>query len=138
MEWNRLVPELVVQNYPRSRQFYIDVFGFELRFERPESRFGYFNLQGAQIMLIEYPGGDIYRLERPGPYGKGLHFQVEVDALEPTPLRLERHGIELVAPVVMCWYRADDIEHGQKEFFVSDPDGYLFRFCQYICERPAR
>jgi len=25
--------------------------------------------------------------------------------------------------------------HGQKEFYVADPDGYLYRFCEYIGER---
>ncbi len=138
MEWNRLVPELVVQDYERSKQFYLDAFGFTLRFERPENRFGYFDLHGAQVMLLERPGAAIYRLERPGPLGKGLHFQVEVDALDPVLERLQRLDIELTAPVVTSWYRADAIEHGQKEFFVADPDGYLFRFCEYLGERPVR
>lgn len=38
MEWNRLVPELVVKDYPASRDFYRDIFGFSLRFERSEDR----------------------------------------------------------------------------------------------------
>ena len=40
MEWNALVLELVVASYERSKAFYVDVFGFSVRFERPESRFG--------------------------------------------------------------------------------------------------
>jgi catechol 2,3-dioxygenase-like lactoylglutathione lyase family enzyme len=38
MEWNTLVPELVVADYERSKAFYVEVFGFSVRFERPASR----------------------------------------------------------------------------------------------------
>ena len=75
MEWNVLVPELVVADYARSKAFYVDVFGFSLRFERPENKFGYFDLGGAQIMLLEDANRPIYQMHRPGPKGKGLHFQ---------------------------------------------------------------
>lgn len=138
MEWNKLVPELVVANFAISKRFYVEVFGFRLRFERPENRFGYFDLDGAQVMLLEAPRGDIYRLGRPGPVGKGLHFQVEVPALAPLLDRLSVAAIKLEAPVVDSWYRCNDVEYGQREFFVNDPDEYLFRFCEYIGERPAR
>ena len=36
MEWNKLVPELVVENYPLSRHFYQTIFGFTLRFEQAQ------------------------------------------------------------------------------------------------------
>ena len=138
MEWNKLVPELVVENYERSKRFYTEAFGFHLRFERPEDRFGYFDLAGAQVMLLQRRDGDIYRMERPGPIGKGLHFQVKVEGLDAMLRRLEQQGVALAAPLVTSWYRADDIEHGQREFFVADIDGYLFRFCEYLGERPVR
>ncbi|WP_414705361.1 VOC family protein, partial [Pseudomonas sp.] len=44
MEWNKLVPELLVADYRRSKDFYRDLFGFTLRFERAEDNFGYFDL----------------------------------------------------------------------------------------------
>ena len=31
--------------------------------------------------------------------------------------------------------RQDDILHGQREFFVRDLDGYLYRFYEYMGER---
>jgi catechol 2,3-dioxygenase-like lactoylglutathione lyase family enzyme len=137
MEWNKLVPELVVANYRRSKDFYQQQFGFRLRFERVEDNFGYFDLAGAQVMLLQAPGNTLYGLERPGPNGKGLHFQVEVESIAGLLDRLQAANIELHVPVSEVWYRADAIEHGQREFFVSDPDGYLFRFYEYIGERPA-
>lgn len=137
MEWNKLVPELVVADYRRSKDFYQNLFGFTLRFERAEDNFGYFDLAGAQVMLLQAPGDELYALQRPGPMGKGLHFQVEVEAIAGILERLQAANIELHVPVTEAWYRADAIEHGQREFFVSDPDGYLFRFFEYIGERPA-
>ena len=138
MEWNKMVPELVVADYQRSKAFYQSLFGFTLRFERAEDNFGYFDLAGAQVMLLQAPGNELYALHRPGPaMGKGLHFQVEVEAIAGMLERLQAANIELQMPVTEAWYRADAIEHGQREFFVSDPDGYLFRFFEYIGERPA-
>lgn len=133
MEWNRLVPELVVRDYHASKAFYRDIFGFSLRFERSEDRFGYFDLNGAQVMLLEQPGAPIYAMER----GKGLHFQVEVEPIAGLLQRLRQADIALVKPVYEAWYRADALEHGQREFFVADPDGYLFRFFEYLGERAA-
>lgn len=137
MEWNKLVPELVVADYQHSKDFYQRLFGFTLRFERTEDNFGYFDLAGAQVMLLQAPGNELYALQRPGPNGKGLHFQVEVETIADLLERLQAANIDLHAPVTEAWYRAGGIEHGQREFFVSDPDGYLFRFFEYIGERPA-
>lgn len=138
MEWNKLVPELVVRNYAESKLFYQGIFGFTLRFERLEDRFGYFNLDGAQVMLLEQPGADIYAMQRPGPNGKGLHFQVEVDAIAGILQRLQQATIPLSKAVYEAWYRGNEVEYGQREFFVADPDGYLFRFYECIGERPAQ
>jgi lactoylglutathione lyase len=137
VEWNALVPELVVADYARSKSFYVDVFGFSLRFERPESKFGYFDLGGAQIMLLEGADRPIYQMHRPGPKGKGLHFQIEIPSLSAMLERLEKASVPLASEVVESWYRQDTVSHGQKELYVADPDGYLYRFYEYIGERPA-
>ncbi|MEX6504398.1 bleomycin resistance protein [Pseudomonas zhanjiangensis] len=138
MQWNALVPELLVVDYPAAKAFYREVFGFQLRFERAEDRFGYFEREGAQLMLLQAPGAVSCGLDQPGPKGKGLHFQVEVAALDELLARLEAADIELTTAVSDFWYRVDEIEHGQREFFVADLDGYLFRFFQHLGERPAR
>jgi catechol 2,3-dioxygenase-like lactoylglutathione lyase family enzyme len=135
MEWNALVPELVVADYARSKAFYVDVFGFSLRFERPENKFGYFDLGGAQIMLLEDTNRPIYQMHRAGPKGKGLHFQVEIPSIAGILERLDKASVPLASEVVESWYRQDTVLHGQREFFVADPDGYLYRFYEYIGER---
>ena len=135
MEWNALVPELVVADYAMSKAFYLEIFGFSLRFERPESGFGYFDLGGAQVMLLEGADRPIYQMHRAGPKGKGLHFQVELPSISEMLERLNKASIPLASAVVESWYRQDAVLHGQREFFVSDPDGYLYRFYEYIGER---
>ena len=135
MEWNALVPELVVADYARSKAFYVDVFGFSLRFERLENKFGYFDLGGAQIMLLEDTNRPIYQMQRSGPKGKGLHFQVEIPSISGILERLDKASVPLASEVVESWYRQDTVLHGQREFFVADPDGYLYRFYEYIGER---
>jgi catechol 2,3-dioxygenase-like lactoylglutathione lyase family enzyme len=135
MEWNALVPELVVADYALSKAFYVDRFGFSLRFERPENKFGYFDLGSAQIMLLEDANRPIYQMHRSGPKGKGLHFQIELPSIAGILERLNKAAIPLASAVVESWYRQDAVLHGQREFFVSDPDGYLFRFYEYIGER---
>jgi catechol 2,3-dioxygenase-like lactoylglutathione lyase family enzyme len=137
MEWNPLVPELVVNDYAISKKFYTEILGFSLSFERPEDRFGYFDLSGAQIMLLQSPGADIYQINRPGPNGKGLHFQIELNSISDLLSRLQAASIPLASEITEEWYRAGEIAHGQREFFVADPDGYLYRFFEYIGERAA-
>ena len=129
------MPELVVADYSASKRFYLDVFGFSLRFERLENNFGYFDLGGAQIMLLQEGDHPIYRMQRGSPRGQGLHFQVELPSVSDILMRLERASVSLSAPLVESWYRQDDILHGQREFFVRDLDGYLFRFYEYMGER---
>lgn len=136
-EWNRLVPELTVASYAKARSFYTEILGFTLCFERPEEHFGYFDLHGAQVMLLEDEADALNRRGEPGPCGKGLHLQIEVDDLQAILSRLDKAGIALARGVEEAWYQADDIAHGQREFYVHDPDGYLMRFTEYLGERPA-
>ncbi len=66
-----------------------------------------------------------------------MHFQVEVSAIDQILARLATAGVAPGTPVSECWYRVGTCEHGQREFFVADPDGYLFRFFEFLGERPA-
>jgi catechol 2,3-dioxygenase-like lactoylglutathione lyase family enzyme len=135
-QWNRLVPELVVAHYLRSKRFCVDALGFQLVFERPESRFGYFDLHGAQIMLLQ--ADEAAAAPHAGANGTGIHFQIEVDCVDAVLARLADLRVPLDKEPYVAWYRQDSVEHGQREFFVKDPDGYLFRFAEYLGERPAR
>ena len=136
-EWNRLVPELTVASYNLAKDFYTGILGFALCFERPEDRFGYFDLHGAQVMLLEDEADALNRRGEPGPCGKGLHLQIEVDDLQAMLSRLENAGVALARGVEEAWYRVDNQLHGHREIFIHDLDGYLLRFTEHFDVRPA-
>jgi len=43
----KLVPELLVSDHAVSRDFYVRVLGFEVRYERPAEKFCYLDLGAA-------------------------------------------------------------------------------------------
>ena len=53
MKFSPLYPELLVSNIDKSLKFYRDVLKFKLEYERPEEKFAFLSLQGAQIMLLQ-------------------------------------------------------------------------------------
>ncbi|UEP27433.1 MULTISPECIES: bleomycin resistance protein [unclassified Burkholderia] len=137
MEWAALVPELICSDLAESVRFYRDVLGFRIRFERPEDGFAYLEIGRAQLMLEQYSrdGWLIGRLER--PFGRGINLQIEVDSLDPILDRTRSAGVALFVEPRVSWYRQDDIEHGQIEMLVQDPDGYLLRLVEILSERPV-
>jgi len=52
-----LVPELYVTDLTASRQFWCDLVGFAVKYERPEEGFTYLVLGPAHLMLDQAGGG---------------------------------------------------------------------------------
>ena len=67
--------------------------------------------------------------------GRGINFQFEVDQLDSILNRLDVAQWPLFEALEERWYRAENIEHGQRQFLVQDPDGYLLRIVEVIGER---
>ena len=128
------VPELYVSDFRRSLEFYVDLVGFEVRYERPESQFAYLALGEAELM-IEHDATTwvVAPLER--PYGRGINFQIAVSDLDALYARFVASGHGIVAPPEERWYRRGSEQVGQKQFLVQDPDGYLLRFAQFLAVR---
>lgn len=139
MKWAALVPELVVTDLDRSLAFYTGLLGFEVAFARPEARFAYLQLGEAQLMLDEYAEGRGW--PQPGPleppFGRGINLQIEVERLDALLGRLGAASYPLFVPPEENWYRQDGELHGNREFLVGDPDGYLLRFSEYLGTKPA-
>ena len=53
MEYNRLIPELTVSDITKTKQFYVDILGFWLEYERKEDKFIFVSLEGSQLMFEE-------------------------------------------------------------------------------------
>ncbi|MCZ8153017.1 MAG: VOC family protein [Rhodobacteraceae bacterium] len=136
-EWAALVPELLVADLARSRAFYCDLCGFAVRFARPEDRFLYLELGAAQIMLEEMGEEAWVTGPMQAPFGRGINLQIEVEAVAPIAARLAAAGVVPFRALHEAWYREGDVEHGQAQLLVQDPDGYLLRFVEVLGERPV-
>ncbi len=137
--WAKLVPELVVAELEASLRFWRDLIGFSVAYDRPEAGFAYLDLAGAQVMLEQRSTADDQWVTGPleAPLGRGVNFQIEVPALQSILDRLAAAGWPLFMEPEEAWYRVGEIENGQRQFLVMDPDGYLLRLAEDIGERPA-
>ena len=139
--WALLVPELSVRNLNQSLKFYRDTLGFVEKISRPEDRFSYLEMGQAQIMIDEIPEGAATSWQTgplDAPLGRGINFQIEVKDLHALHQRVGDAGYDIFQPLEIAWYRDGDHEHGQEQFLVQDPDGYLLRFMQNLGKRPIR
>jgi lactoylglutathione lyase len=138
----KLVPELGVTDLDRSRHFYVEVLGFEVKFERPENRFVYMSLDGVDLMIEEdrvREGVSALWIVEPLDYPRGRGLNLSIDCRDASLLvkRLAQAGVTLRKPLEENWYRDNKIEHGELNFLVQDPDGYLLRFAQRLGTRPC-
>lgn len=137
--WAALVPELAVTDVQTSLAFYTRLLGFEVVYDRPETRFAYLQRGEAQLMLDQHAEGVGWgtgaALER--PFGRGINLQIEVESLEPLLARLAEANYPLFVQPEENWYRQDDVLHGNREFLVQDPDGYLLRFSEFLGAKSA-
>ncbi|MEH6631232.1 MAG: VOC family protein [Halopseudomonas aestusnigri] len=141
----KVVPELLCSNLDVSLDFYLNLAGFEVLYDRPENRFAYLGMDGAELMLDETPevsddaildqDSDWWTAPATKPYGRGINLQIEVSDVQAIHDRLDKAKWPLFRPLEDQWYRAGDIEVGNREFLVQDPDGYLLRFFSDLGER---
>lgn len=136
---NPLVPELIVTRLSVSLAFWVEQLGFTIAYQRAEEGFAYLDLHGAQIMLEQYnpDAGQWLTAPLQPPFGRGINLQIDVPAVTPILQRLAHIGWPLFRDVEDAWYRAGDVEAGQRQFIVQDPDGYLVRLVQRLGERPV-
>ena len=133
-----LTPELLCTNIKVSLSFYTEVLGFNIQYQRPESRFAMLERQGSRIMLDEIvSGSERSWIAAPleAPFGRGVNLQMETDAVDALFAYVLEAGAKIVLPIEEAWYRAGDVELGNRQFIVQDPDGYLLRFFQDLGER---
>lgn len=130
--WNRMVPELTVNDFAASLHFYTVVLGFKVRIQRQQPDFAYLYYDEAQLMIEQFhpQGWNTAELER--PLGRGINFQIEVDDIQAVLTGLQQHAVPLYRPLRDNHYDTGETTACQREFLVQDPDGYLLRFSQYL------
>ena len=139
MRFNRLVPELSVSNIKKSLDFYKKI-GFKIEYQRKEDKFVFLSFQGSQIMIQELrkeTNSDDkksvwYTGELKHPFGRGLHFQMEVKDVTSLFNKIKRSKFPVKAPLVDNWFRQNKLLLGVRYFLIMDPDGYLILFHQDI------
>jgi hypothetical protein len=72
------------------------------------------------------------------PLGRGINFEIEVESIDPILKKLDENVGMLFMDVEEKWYRKNNVEVGNRQFLVQDPDGYLLRFTQDLGERPIQ
>jgi catechol 2,3-dioxygenase-like lactoylglutathione lyase family enzyme len=137
MKMNRLIPELDVSDLARSLRFYRQIVGCEVLYGRSEERFAFLNLEGAQFMLEEAagPGRRFRTAPLEFPFGRGVNFQIQVTRVDALFQRCSENECTIVIKLEDQWYRKDDVELGNRQFVVADPDGYLLRFFEDLGSR---
>ena len=131
-----LTPELSVRDFASSLEFYTRVLGFTVRYQRPEEGFAFLELDAATLMIDQLGlGRDWQTAALEYPLGRGVNFQIMVSELDPLLERLHRADIGLFAAVEEKWYSKDQLEVGNRQCLLQDPDGYLLRFAQDLGQR---
>jgi len=126
MNFNALIPELSVTDINKSKAFYLSL-GFEIKYERPENKFIFLQLEENQIMLEEINGnwsvGEMHY-----PFGNGINLSMRVSDVAAKYNELKAKGIKMFRELEVHKYRCDDVEYSDSEFLLQDPDEYLLRF----------
>ena len=127
-----IVPELGVTDIEKSIDFYVNILGFSIKYNRPENKFAYVVMEDNEIM-IEQCNGEWSVGELSAPFGRGINFEIGISDIDPILSSLKENGIKLFREPFDSSYGGDDGKvYTVKEFLVQDPDGYLLRFSQEI------
>jgi len=129
-----LVPELACRDAAASKTFYVEILGFQVRYDRPDQGFCYLERQGAEIMLEQLSDSSWISDTIEPPFGRGLHFQIMTTDLAALYESCKSNDVKIFREWEEAWYRADDHYSGQCQFVVCDPDGYLLRFAEDLGE----
>ena len=127
MNFNKLIPELSVSDINKTREFYVDILGFKICYERPEDKFIFVEKDGNQIMLEQINGNwNVGKMEY--PFGRGINFEMTISDVDAVYERIEKAGIKLFMKMEVKDYECGNETVHQKQFLIQDPDGYLLRF----------
>lgn len=96
---------------------------------------------GVELMLNEIVQGKTGRdqgwntgkLEK--PFGRGINPQFDVESVDTVYHQLEKAKWPIFLPIHDAWYRRNELELGNRQFLVLDPDGYQLRPFTSLGER---
>lgn len=126
MKFNSLIPELSVSNINQSEEFYLNL-GFTIKYERPENKFCFLELEENQIMIEQInENWSVGTLEY--PYGRGINISMTIKDIDKMYNDLKAKKVKFFQDLEIHDYRVGSEISYDKEFLIQDPDGYLLRF----------
>lgn len=126
MQFNSLIPELSVTDINKSKEFYLNL-GFSIKYERPENKFCFLELEKNQIMIEQINDNwNTGSLEY--PFGRGINISMSVSNIDELYKNIINKNIKIFKELETHTYKVNDIDYEDKEFLIQDPDGYLLRF----------
>jgi catechol 2,3-dioxygenase-like lactoylglutathione lyase family enzyme len=138
-----LVPELYVSNLAVSMEFYVDLLGFRIEYERPEEGFVALSLGSAHLMLEEagslkraspedFQRGQWRTADLEKPFGRGVNLEIQVGEIEELHSRIARSRYPLLLGLQQRSYRTGESNRVVQQLLVADPDGYLIRLSKLL------
>jgi len=120
-----LSPELLVSDLARSLEFWRDLCGFSIAYERAEERFAYLDRGGLQVMLTELgsPMRTWMKCDLERPFGAASTFNF--GSATSTAAKFVAADWPLLLPLEDQFYRVGDREVRLRQFVAPDPDGYV-------------
>ena len=128
MKYNDLIPELVVSNINISRDFYVNMLGFKVEYEREEDKFIFLSLGNIQLMLEEGSEEELSQMEY--PFGKAINFTFGVDNVDKLYSKFKIKKNLIKKDIEVREFRVNDEIIYTKEFSILDPDGYFIRISE--------
>lgn len=135
----KLIPELICSDYQASLQFYRDILGFRIEYDRAEEGFAMLEYQGSMLMIDQinleagkrsWVSGDLEK-----PYGRGINLQMEISGIDALYQRVKNSHADIFMEIEDKEYRCDDGIVTSRQFITQDPDGYLLRFFEDVSDR---
>ena len=134
--WANLIAEFMVSDFSRSLCFWRDLLGFTPAFLRPAQKLACLTRpEGAQVMIYQRDG-DWETGPLDPPFGRGAVTQVFVADVRAVHATVTAAGHPVYVPLREKWRDWGDIQGGQREFLLQDPDGYLIMVAERIGTRP--
>jgi uncharacterized glyoxalase superfamily protein PhnB len=116
-----LTPELCCTDITVSLAFYTHVLGFSIQYQRPEDGFAMLERQDSRIMLDEIRKDSVTGTDRTWsagplerPFGRGINLQMETTSVDELYAKIQQSGATVFLAMEEKWYRADDMELGNR------------------------
>jgi len=138
MEFLPILAEFSISDFSKSLNFYVNIIGFKIEYQRTKPNFAFLSYNGSQIMIQELAPGEKEREKLKYPFGRGINFQIDTKSVQNIINSLEKNNYPIKRGIKDSWYKAGDKSYGCREILVLDPDGYLLRFSEELGEKKAK